>query len=72
MQDNVYRENFRKTNVEPSSLLYVMDQIRQVHSADAGWEVGEPVIESKNPDGTINFYVPLTKYPVEKTNGRSY
>jgi hypothetical protein len=41
-----------------------MQQIREVHSADAGWEVSEPII-TPNPDGTtVTLVCHLTKYRV--------
>lgn len=68
--DNVYNEDFVKT-INPDAFGYVMSQIREVHTQEEGWVVGEPKVISKNPDGTITISVPLTKYPVEKGFRRS-
>jgi hypothetical protein len=62
----VYQEDFKKTYVEKNvnTINYVMQQIREVHSADAGWEVSEPII-TPNPDGTtVTLVCHLTKYRV--------
>ncbi len=65
-----YQEIFTKSEVEKNSVDYVLQQIAEVHSADKGWEMGEPVI-TPNPDGrTVKLEVPLKKYRVEKPHTR--
>ncbi len=71
MEKPMCEDILTRTYVDPSSLSYIMNQIREVHSLDAGWAVGEPVIFGKNADGTIDFYVPVKQYSAEKISERS-
>ena len=71
MSNDVFHQDFVKKNVDPRYLNYVLDQIKEVHTEDAGWVVGDPKDIINNPDGTITFTVPLDKYPVEKSQERS-
>ncbi len=71
MEEPIYEDTVTRTHINPSSLSYIMAQIRETHSLDAGWVVGEPVIFGKNADGTIDFYVPVKQYSAEKISERS-
>ncbi len=61
-----YQEEFVKSNVsnDAHSINYVLDQIKEVHSSDNGWVVGEPVIVPNSDGMTVTIKVQLTKYNV--------
>lgn len=72
--EKVYEEDFVKSHVmnDVHSIQYVLDQIKECHSSENGWVVGEPEI-TVNPNGqTVTIKVHLTKYNIqEKSQGRS-
>lgn len=62
-----YQERFQKSNVEPRSLWVIFKEVREVYKKNDGWVIGEPVIESKNTDGTINLFIPIEKKAIEQS-----
>lgn len=69
MQGNIeYQEDFVKDHVlnDVHSITYVLEQIREVHSPEAGWIISDPVI-TPNADGkTVTIRVHLMKEYVEE------
>ena len=55
-----YTENFEKT-IFKEDLKFVLNAIREVHSEEYGWKMGE-VKQQELSDGRIKIIVPLTKY----------
>lgn len=55
-----YTENFVKT-IFKEDLNFVLDAIKEVHSKESGWKIGE-VEKQELPDGRLKIIVPLTKY----------
>lgn len=67
-EKGIYYELFEKT-IEPGvDIEYVISQIKEVHSKDAGWVVGNP-ISIPNSNGSINLQIPLTKYDLKQSDG---
>lgn len=72
MAQPTYEEDFVNSRVsnDPASIQYVLDQIAEVHSKEAGWVIETPSIVP-NPDGaTVTITVHLAKYEVQ-SYGRS-
>ena len=72
MRELVYSEEFVDSRVlnNPESIRFILSRIREIHSADYGWEVGDPTITPNSDGKTVTIKVRLEKY---KTNnmGRS-
>lgn len=69
MEGNViYEEDFVDSRVMNNeySINFTLNRIKEVHSPDAGWVVGEPEI-TVNPDGkTVTIKVHLAKYEMKQ------
>lgn len=73
MQEVEFEQDFVKDHVlyDQHSIMYTLNQIAEVHSADYGWEIGSPTIVP-NPDGkTCTITVHLTKYAVQSQGPRT-
>lgn len=68
-----YEEIFVKERVlnDAHSINYVLDQIKEVHSENLGWVVGEPIITPNGDSKTVTLKVKLTKYDKDMSIGRS-
>ena len=71
--ENIYKEEFVKERVlnDAHSINYVLDQIKEVHSEEYGWVVGEPAIIPNQDGKTVTIKVELTKYNKSQSKGRS-
>ena len=71
--EKVYEEDFVKRHVmnNPHSINYILEQMREVHPPEAGWVIGEPEITVNTDEKTVTIKVHLTKYSIEKGQGRS-
>lgn len=63
MENRIYEEDFVKSHVlkDAESISYVLNEIKEVHSKEAGWTISDPEI-IPNPDGkTVTLKVHLKK-----------